>query len=326
MGTTPMGGINPMGGVNPSAGGAVAPSYTGEMVTEDQDLKPGDALQVNANGRWVDVKVVRALPNGLIHVRTLVRPVIQDAVPRNQLQFPPGTPAASENTTPVADGSLPKSSSGFSKTSKSNKSERPEKSETSEFRGFDDATVDELLKIVADKREKRRVQAAEKLREHSDAAPNADVSKKLIALLKVDERTVRIAVARALEKWVAPEVYPSVLKALSDDTTEVRQALFPILVQGQVEGAAEAIGKRLENQEDRKAAVAALIQIGAKAESVALKALEHSDSKVRLAACDVLKEIGGQESIAALKKATGSWSGSDRISARKALQAVEERK
>lgn len=332
-------GANSYGG--PGGQPGAGPSYTGTPVTDETKLTVGDTVQVQFNNQWIDVKIQRISPNGMVQVRTLTKPPVINAVPRSMLQLPPGSdepevasdeesPRTSPGSLPSSKGGLPSSTAaakpratGFSKPSADPK---PETSKSSSPVSLDGATVEELLTIVGKKSEHRRVQAAEKLREHRDAGPNQEVADKLLKLLETDQLTVRNAVAQALEKWATPEINVAALKNLKGGTTEMRQSMMRILAANYVEGNAEGIAQCLANQDDRKVAAETLTTIGEPAQGAVLKMLSHRDSKVKVAACDILTAIGSAESVEAFKKATADWTGTDRLAARKTLKALEAKK
>ena len=335
--STTLPGMNPPGAFPGQAGQpGAAPMFTGTPVDAETKITVGDSLQVNANGRWIDVKVTRVAPNGLVQVRSLSKPPIIEFVQRGVLQLPPGAgdAVASNDAGPVTDpAGLPqsgsarlpksKSSGGFAKPAPATKTESSPSVGSVSLEG---ASVEELIKIVSKKTEHRRVAAAEKLRDHSEAGPNADVAKKLIELLKADQVTVRNAVAQALEKWSAPENNAAVQKNLKGSTLEIRQSMLRILAAHKYEAAAGDIAECLADKDDRKLATESLIAIGEPAQKAVIKMLDHRDSKVKLAACEVLKEIGTSDSVAALKKASDSWTGTDRLTAKKVLKELEGKK
>ena len=76
--------------------------------------------------------------------------------------------------------------------------------------------------------------------------------------------------------------------------------------------------------EETFAAAHALRGMGSVAEDAVIKLLEHEDYQVRYQACNVLGEIGGPKSVAALKKQleqdTHQWS---RVAAEVALRRLE---
>lgn len=333
------------------------PAFTGEPVTDETKIAVGDMLQIYFNNQWIDVKVQRVSPTGLVQVRSQTKPPIIDTVPRNLLQKPPGAdvPQVAANSSPRTDPSgLPNSkSSGFSKPGASSgfansepadspsstpsslpksrssgfaKSTETKPESTSKSPGLvslDGATVEELLAIIGKKTEHRKVPAAEKLRDHSDAGPTPEVAKKILDLMKTDELTVRAALAQALEKWACPEIHGAVVKNLTGGTTEVRQSMIKILATSDAEDSAERIAQRLADKDDRKVAAEALLSMGEPAQAAVIKMLDHRDSKVKTTACDILMEIGSADAITALTKATSNWTGTDRLAARKALKALE---
>lgn len=102
------------GGFKPPNTPASEPTFTGTPVADDTKLNVGDVLQVFAFDQWHDVKIVKVMPNGLVQVRTVKKPFIQDSFQRSRLQFPPGadSPEVASNDTPRTDPSgLPSSGS-----------------------------------------------------------------------------------------------------------------------------------------------------------------------------------------------------------------------
>jgi hypothetical protein len=330
-------GINPNNSVPGSPGVAAAtPVYTGTPVTATTKLTVGDRLQAFIDGDWVDVKVQKAGASGLVQVKVLDKQHTYTVLPRKMFQIAEGAEIASNDTTRKSASNLasattespPKAVRSASKP-KSGSTPATGKSESGKGGGYislDGATVDELFKIMNSKTEHRRVLAAEKLCERSDAGPNADVAQRLVDVMKVDELTVRAAAAKALEKWYSPEVNEAVVKHLNSGTVEVRQSMMKIMAANQIEGSADLIAKRLSDKDDRKAAVESLIAFGQPAEAAVISMLNHNDPKAKLAACDILKEIGSDDARKALKKATETWPPTERIGARKALQALDAKK
>jgi hypothetical protein len=329
-----------MHGAQPGVAGSngSTPVFTGIPVTLEHKLYIGDFLQVFLNRQWVDVKVQQTFLDGSVQVRTQVKPQFFFVTFRNVLQYAPGvmptlapvveTPRSKGASYPITStASLPTTTRPIS-PSKPAAVPSTAKSEPAKggFISLDDASIEDLLKIMGTKTEHRRVQAAEKLAERSDAGPNPEVAKKLADFLKVDELTVRAAAAKTLEKWASPEVYDVVLKNLNASTTEVRQSMMRILAANRVEGSAAEIGKRLADKDDRKVAQESLIAFGEAAQAAVISLLDSKEQKVKLAACDILKEIGSADAVTALKKAVETWSGTDRIAARKTLQIVEAKK
>ena len=361
MGANPMG-LNPMGanpmGMDPNLipgqlgiGGTTGfpgqpgnrPNFTGTPVTADNKISVGDILQAFVNGQWVDVKVQRVGFDGSVQVRTQNKPTLIAVVPRNVLQFAPGAavpgapagdavadrPETDASGLPGSKGLPGSPATSKPRTASASKAPTTATKEVAKGTGsvsLDGASVDELIKIIANKNEHRRIPAAEKLAEHSDAGSDPEVAKKLTDLLKLDELTVRAAVAKALEKWATPEINEIALKNLTGGTTEVRQSMMRILANQKLEAAITPIARCVADKDDRKVAMESLIAYGEPALPEVIRLMSHADSKVKLAACEMLKEIGTPEGQAALKKATETWSGTDRIAARKALQALEAKK
>ena len=348
QGFTPLA-VNPNGGTPGQTGST--PQYTGTPITPETKLIVGDAVQVYYNNQWVDAKVTRVSPNGgVVQVRSLTKPPVWEVVPRNIMQKvgSPDAPQVASNDAPLTDPSgLPNSTaaSGFANPSDSGlpntkaasksrssglaKSAGESKPETTKSAGgvsLDGASVDDLIRIIGKKGEHRKVQAAERLRDHSEAGPNPEVAKKIVDLLKTDELIVRGAVAQALEKWASPEIQDAVVKNMTGGTTEVRQSMIRIMAASNAEDAADRIAQNLTDKDDRKVATEALVGLGEPAQGAVIKMLNHRDSKVKTAACEILQQIGSADAITALTKATSDWTGTDRLAARKALKTLEAKK
>lgn len=307
------------------------PVYTGTPVTAATKLSPGDLLQAYLFGQWLDVKVQKAGSTGPVQVKVLAKEHTFTAVPRTILQITASSKIAADDPSQTDLSDLAEStSSGFPRSTRPTTTSRPPSTSTASkgggFISMDGASIDDLIKIIASKSDHRRVLAAEQLRQHSSAGSDPEVTKKLAELLKVEEITVRAAVARALETWYSPEIKDIVLKYFKSTTIEVHQSMMKILATNQVEGSAPLIADRLSDKDDRKLAMELLITFGEPAQPAVIALLNHEDSKIKMMACDILKQIGTDDARTAMKKAVNTWSGTDRITARKTLQYLEAKK
>jgi HEAT repeat protein len=83
----------------------------------------------------------------------------------------------------------------------------------------------------------------------------------------------------------------------------------------------EPICERLKDNFDRDHAKRALAEWGGSApERAVLKLIDHSDRRVRIAVCEILKAIGTQESVPALEQIIRS---KDRFLSRPAAEALK---
>ncbi len=307
------------------------PVYTGTPVTATTKLSTGDTLQAFLYGQWMDVKVQKAHFTGLVQVKVLAKDHAFTTLPRSMLQITAGSKIAADDSSGSDVSGIPDlSSTGLPKSTRPSSTSKPTASKPTTAKGgfisLDGASIDDLLKIIATKSDHRRVLAAEQLREHSSAGSDPEVTKKLAELLKVEEITVRAAVAKALEKWYSPEIKDIVLKNFKSTTIEVHQSMMKILAANKVEGSAPLIAGRLSDKDDRKLAMELLISFGEPAQPAVIALLKHEDSKIKMMACDILKEIGTDDARTAMKNAVDTWSGTDRITARKTLQYLEAKK
>jgi len=321
-GTTPMNVPGVFPGLNPMGNNTVQPpDYTGTMLSEDSEIKRNDKLQAWANGRWVNVIVERVFPNGMVIVRTYgTPPFITAEVGRSFLQIP-----AEEIGTASTKSSKNKSTTKSSRTTP--KVTRPAAVEPSQAPSdLDSMSPPELLAFASGKGDlAKRVKALELLAEDSSAKSDADISAGLVKLLSVSERTIRIGAARSLEKWGDDDSHPVMQKLLGDSTVELRHSAMQFLAAAKLESAAADIAARLKVAADRKAAAAALTTLGEAAEPALVALLQDNDEKTRQAICEILKEVGTKESLAALQKGAKEWSGISRIAARQAAEAIEDR-
>jgi len=84
--------------------------------------------------------------------------------------------------------------------------------------------------------------------------------------------------------------------------------------------------RRLSNFGDRSHAGKALRELGPVAEPEVLKCLQHRDAGVRTEACKILKYIGSQQSITALREAARDPNPSLADEAQAALDAITQRR
>ena len=104
-----------------------------------------------------------------------------------------------------------------------------------------------------------------------------------------------------------------------------RRAIFEFLAARQTPTAAKALARRLRIAEDASEASISLIQMGAAAEIGVRDIATDTNKQAKRHAIDILKEIGTQESLPALKRAAADQDASVAASARLAIEAIERR-
>lgn len=120
-------------------------------------------------------------------------------------------------------------------------------------------------------------------------------------LLKSSDSELRVVALKTLAHWDWSTLSKDVIQLLDHSDTATRAAAIAYLGEMQDGEAAAALCERLSNTEDCEKAVAALKEIGAAAEEAVIKMLKHRDAAVQIAACEILADIGGQESVVALR-------------------------
>ncbi|MCH5378270.1 MAG: HEAT repeat domain-containing protein [Planctomycetes bacterium] len=161
------------------------------------------------------------------------------------------------------------------------------------LKSLDDPTADRS-KLLA---------ALRALQNPAVAKPDADVARKVAALLKHKDDTVRYMAGKALTLWATEDVVPDLVAALGDSSSTVRSFAMEILARFKAEDAIEPIAQKLADAGDRYRATDALKAFGAPAEDAVLKRMADPDWRTRLQALRVLQAIATQKSVPALEKA-----------------------
>jgi HEAT repeat protein len=161
-----------------------------------------------------------------------------------------------------------------------------------------------------------------------DEAIADEAASGLIRRLSDAEPDVRDAAVVALRKWAGPEHVGKVAPFLARGEKEIRHAALLVLGQFPTAESAEVVAKQLTTAFDRERAANALRQIGPAAEPVLIETyLEDDDPNVRLAAVQVLGDVGGTASITPLTQRSQEDENDPRVqlAAQKALVLVESR-
>jgi HEAT repeat protein len=128
-----------------------------------------------------------------------------------------------------------------------------------------------------------------------------EVAEVLDTYLAEKNYSARSSALRAVQTWGTKRNVPALIPLLrpSEDDS-VRRRAMDILVRIGDERPARAFAELVKNPADRERAARALRAIGRGAEAAVLALLADEDPEVRAEACNVLAEIGGPQSAAAL--------------------------
>jgi HEAT repeat protein len=193
---------------------------------------------------------------------------------------------------------------------------------------------EDLAKVLEDVKgtdKDRRKGACERLAAAQPGEGRKEVVETLTALLTDPDLFTRMAALKAHVAWADKDgvsTYYDLLKADKDFPS--RAILIEALAKLDGARAAEAIAARLTDGADRGAANKALKAIGPDAEKAVLPYLASPDFNTRIAACQVLEQIGTSASVEALKKAADGLDGNlapgVNRAADKAIAAISARK
>lgn len=183
-----------------------------------------------------------------------------------------------------------------------------------------------LLEEMKDSNKHKARAAIDKL---AKAIPEGDkeaVSKALVESLKTGDHFTKISAAKALVVWGTASASPILLEEVKGKDVFVRKAALDALGVLKPKEAPAVIAPMLIEHSTRGDAANALKAMGSMAEKAVLPYLEDRDAFVQMEACKVLEVIGTKESLEKIKKygASGKPFASD--VAKKATQAIEQRK
>ncbi|GAB4483268.1 MAG: hypothetical protein OHK0031_06420 [Anaerolineales bacterium] len=162
-------------------------------------------------------------------------------------------------------------------------------------------TLADLLAALTSGDDTRAEEAARRLPEYGQPALDA-----LQALLHTGAEDGRWWAVRALTEFPAgAEIRGSLLAALEDESSDVRQAATLGLARHPAAEAIAPLARALASREplNAKLAANALIALGAPAVPALLETLENGSPAARIEACRALAEIRDQRAIPALMKA-----------------------
>jgi S1-C subfamily serine protease len=151
----------------------------------------------------------------------------------------------------------------------------------------------------------------------------AAVTKTAEPLMRDTTNFVRDAAIRVMGTWGTKDNVPALLAMLDQLDTSIRRVTIASLAKIPDRRSAEKLAGLIPESSDRVHALQALKKMGSLAEPAVIKLLKHGDKHVRKYACDLLAELGGAKSIAALKALLRSDRDSySRMSAERALKKL----
>ncbi len=187
----------------------------------------------------------------------------------------------------------------------------------------------DLDRLIADldSSEKDRVFAAMRALQHAEPGDDQQVvASRLARFLDATDNALRDAGAQAFAHWAGTDDCATLLQVIDDPSVPVRWAALDALGRLCEPTTAVRMAARLEVGMDRVVASRALTQLGPAAEEAVLPFILHDDSAVRLAAINILREVGGPLSLTPLQAAVDNDPESHvRRWAKLAAEAVEKR-
>jgi hypothetical protein len=186
-----------------------------------------------------------------------------------------------------------------------------------------------LAKLLADKQSEHHQRAVEALATLEPA--------------KVADKNLRIEIARAfrtlatgpdanemsirgLSNWGGKFSVPLLIEMLSSGQAPHKQVLFEGLAAHPTAEGAAAIYAQLKTGADRESAAEALSKMGAVAEDVVLAGLPAENAEVNLASVKVLGEVGTNQSVAMLRRATKSENEELKEASLEAIRKIRDRR
>jgi HEAT repeat protein len=155
-----------------------------------------------------------------------------------------------------------------------------------------------------------------------------EVAALLNKFLKSEDDTVRMAAVRAAQEWATAENIPTLLELLKTTQSYQRSTIIQALgATGGNADVATVLVRLMESSNTRFPASQALQKMGPIGESAVLPLLKSTERTTRDDACQILGEIGGKKSKAALEAIMAKTKEGDfqNIQAKMALDKINER-
>ena len=185
-----------------------------------------------------------------------------------------------------------------------------------------DAITRSLIELKSSENHKKK-QAIERLERSTPDGRVDQVAQALIPLLDEDDGFLVQSVEKTLGVWRSPEAVAPLIARTRDNRHFVRSEAIKALGKYQELRAAEAIVAVIKD--DGFATESALKEMGAAAEPAVIPLLRSGDEDLRRKACDILGQIGGQETLKAMQALPTDPDFGVRVAAQRAWKAIVAR-
>jgi hypothetical protein len=185
-----------------------------------------------------------------------------------------------------------------------------------------DAITRSLIQLKSSDMGKKK-EAIERLERSTPDGRVDQVVQALIPLLDHDDGFLVTSVEKTLAVWRSPEAVTPLIARTRDNRHFVRSEAIKALGKYQELRAAEAIVAVMK--EDGFAAESALKEMGTVAEPAVIPLLRSGDSDLRGKACDILGQIGGQETLQTMQVLPADPNFGVRAAAQRAWKAIVAR-
>ena len=148
----------------------------------------------------------------------------------------------------------------------------------------------------------------------------AEVVQAVLPLLEDDDGWLVGDAIKVLVIWNSPEVVPAIINRTNDNRFGVRHEAIKALGKIKDPRGVEPVVQRLK--EDGFQAKDALKEMGAMAEPALIERLTNPDPDIRRNVCDILKDIGGKETLKAMQSLPADPDFGVRVAAKNAMSNI----
>lgn len=188
-----------------------------------------------------------------------------------------------------------------------------------EIPGDADAVEKSLIQLKADATHTKKDGLNRLMRTQPDERL-AEVVQAILPLLDHDDGFLVSDAIKVLVIWNSPDVVPAIIKRTTDNRFGVRHEAIKALGKIKDPRGVEPIVQRLK--EDGFAASDALKELGPIAEPALIERLTNPDPDIRRKVCDLLKDIGGKETLKAMQSLPADPDFSVRMAAKNAMSNI----
>lgn len=182
---------------------------------------------------------------------------------------------------------------------------------------------EKLLTQLKSGEEKQIEEAAKRLTKGIADDKKDDISKALCQAFDKVNPWIQRNILEALNIWATPDAEKTVIAACGSSTSFVRDTALGMLGKFKTANAAKTAARFFP--QSRGPAIAAFKAIGPIAETYAIPFLKDSDFFARKDTCDLLAEIGGKKSLAALRSAKAKAPQNEWTYINHAIDEIEKR-